>query len=125
MQNMPYKGVNHGNHAGKVRLPVMIQEESMGQRITRLAEAKGLTQSEIGRRLAVSRASVGQWFSDASPNIRPANLLALASLLGTTPHYLVFGALGSPRGGLPPPADPVDPSASGTFRMPLRRPKGS
>lgn len=98
-------------------------EETMGQRIARLADAKNLSQSEIARLLGVTRASVGQWFHDVSPNIRPANLATLAHVLGTDVPYLIWGKARQPEGGFPPaPAtNSSDGSATGSFKSPFKR----
>ena|SRR5690554_5870144 len=107
--------VNYDNGGCALSLPPM--EETMGKRIARLREAKGMTQAEMARRLGLSRASIHQWETDASPNIRPANLLALADLLGTDPHYLVHGP------DRVPPGRSDSTAATGRFRA-LHRKRG-
>jgi len=94
---MTYVHVNHDCALCKVGFTPVDIEETMGQRISRLMEAKRIKQSELARRLKVSRMTVSQWVSDTSEP-RPANLLALADTLGTDAHYLVFGASRVPGG---------------------------
>jgi transcriptional regulator with XRE-family HTH domain len=79
--------------------------ETMGARISRLMEAKGLTQSSVARLLGLRRATVHQWVHDTSQPT-PANLVMLAELLGTDVHYLVFGPSRQPDGGFPSPLGP-------------------
>lgn len=98
-------------------------EESMGKRIARLADAKDLTQSDIARLLGVTRATVGQWWHDVSPNIRPANLVTLAHILGTDVPYLIWGKSRQPEGGFPvvPAPTAADNTSTGNFRSPFKR----
>lgn len=93
-------------------------EETMGQRIAKLCEAKGLSQSDVARLLGVTRASVGQWWHDVSPNIRPANLITLAHILGTDERYLVHGKSRQPEGGFPTVPSPK-PSPQGDSSPPV------
>ena len=88
----------------------------MGKRIARLRESKGWSQAELARKLGITRASVHQWENDSSPNIRPANLLALSDLLGTDPYYLVHGPDRGTNGD--------SASSTGRFRAPFRRSRG-
>lgn len=84
--------VNHGMPDMPVLLPQMeTAQETMGQRITRLREAKGLSVAELAKRIGVKRASVYQWETDISPNIRPINFVRLLEELGTDANYLLWG----------------------------------
>lgn len=63
---------------------------SMGSRISRLRKSKGFTQEYIAEALGVSRQAVYKWEKDQTcPDT--GNLIALASLLGTTVDYLANG----------------------------------
>jgi transcriptional regulator with XRE-family HTH domain len=104
--------VNYANQPSAYAFQPM--DETMGKRIARLRESKGWSQAELARKLGITRASVHQWENDSSPNIRPANLLALADLLGTDPYYLVHGP---DRGGAPG----SDAANSGRYRTIRRR----
>ena len=65
---------------------------SMGSRISRLRKSKGFTQEYIAEALGVSRQAVYKWEKDRTkPDT--ANLIALASLLGTTVDYLANGSV--------------------------------
>jgi transcriptional regulator with XRE-family HTH domain len=75
--------------------------ETMGKRIGLLREARGLTQAQLAEVCGVTRAAAHSWENDATPNIRPPNLLMLAKVLGTDPYYLVFGPKREPKGGFP------------------------
>lgn len=61
---------------------------SVGERIRQRREALGLSQSELGRRVGVSRAAVSQWESDAGTRPSTSHLLAAARVLGVTLNYL-------------------------------------
>lgn len=90
--------VNYDFHGSAHAMRAM--EETMGSRIAALMQAKGLSQSEVGRLLGVRRATVHQWVHDISQPT-PVNLVMLAELLGTDVHYLVFGPPRQPDGGFP------------------------
>lgn len=113
--------VNYGNGGCALLLTAMPDAETMGQRIKRLREAKDLSQSELARRLGITRASVHQWENDTSPNIRPTNLLALAEILGTDVYYLVFGSQREPAGGFPSIGGDDSGARTGRYRTPFRR----
>jgi len=95
----------------------MVQEETMGQRITKAMAMKNITQAELAGICKVSRMTVHQWVKDIS-DPRPENLLTLAHVLGTDARYLVFGEDREPIGGFP--SIPTSPEDSGASR-PLRR----
>lgn len=101
MYAMAYRSVNYG--FGPVELAFLrmdAPQETMGQRITQLIGARGLTQSKLARLLGCSRMTVSQWARDVS-DPRPPALLKLAKVLGTDPAYLVFGPKREPPGGFP------------------------
>lgn len=76
----------------------------MGQRIARLREAKGWSQSELARLLGLTRASVHQWENGTTQNIKLASFLRLVDLFGTDPAYLIWGADRKPAAAQPAPA---------------------
>lgn len=116
---MTYSCASHGVWGAALPYAAMVQEEeTMGQRVSRLMESKGLSQAAVARALGCSRMTVNQWVHDVSEP-RPEHLLSLSELLGTDPFYLVFGpSRRSPsRGGAPS-------SVGGTASSgPLRRSK--
>ena len=65
--------------------------ESMGDRIKMLRESRGLTQTDLGRLVGVSRAAVAQWENDSVQNIRLPTFLALLEALAADPIWLVHG----------------------------------
>lgn len=63
---------------------------SCGQRITELMKNKRLTQQEVADKIGVARQSISLWQKDKTvPS--GTNLERLASALGTTSGYLLFG----------------------------------
>lgn len=65
--------------------------ETMGDRIRRLREARGLSQEALGEILGVTRAAVSQWELGTVPNIKLETFLALCDFFDATPHYMVLG----------------------------------
>lgn len=66
-------------------------DETMGQRIKRLREARQWTQGYLGELVGVSLQAVSQWELDQTENVKLVPFLRLAKVLETDPHYLVFG----------------------------------
>ena len=63
---------------------------SLGERITELRKAVGVSQVDISKALGVSRQAVSKWENDqANPDV--ANLIQLADLLDTDVEYLATG----------------------------------
>ena len=63
---------------------------SLGERITELRTASGLSQNQLARELDVSRQAVSKWETDQSaPDAR--NLIRLSELLDTDIEYLTTG----------------------------------
>lgn len=65
--------------------------ETMGQRIKRLREARGWTQSQLAELTGVTVSAVSQWELDQTENVKLVPFLRLSKVLETDPHYLVFG----------------------------------
>lgn len=65
--------------------------ETMGTRIRRLREARGLTQQGLADLCAVTKSAVSQWEADSTADIKLKPFLALCGVLGTDPYYLVLG----------------------------------
>ena len=84
---------------------------TLGERISALRTARGLSQSELAEALEVSRQSVSKWETDASvPDLD--RLVKLAELFGVSLDQLVRGeAPPSGEGGSPEPgAEPASAS---------------
>ena len=63
---------------------------SVGERITELRKAAGMSQLDISRALDISRQAVSKWENDTtSPDVM--NLIKLADLLDTDVEYLATG----------------------------------
>ena len=63
---------------------------SVGERITELRKAAGMSQRDISRALDISRQAVSKWENDtSSPDVM--NLIKLADLLDTDVEYLATG----------------------------------
>jgi transcriptional regulator with XRE-family HTH domain len=75
--------------------------ETMGQRIRALRQAKGWNQERLADLIGVTVSAVSQWERDETKNVKLEAFLTLAEVLGTDPHYLVFGAS---RGAVQPPS---------------------
>jgi transcriptional regulator with XRE-family HTH domain len=85
------------------------QMETMADRIKRLREAQGLTQTQLGELAGgVTRSAVSQWEDGSTANIKLEVFLALCAALKTDPHYLVYGPDRGP--------DNPDTSSTGRFR---------
>jgi len=87
-------------------------DETMGQRIKRLRQARQWTQDELAGLVGVSLQAVSQWELDQTENVKLVPFLRLAKVLETDPHYLVFGAgrgsqeLSKPVQAVPPKRRP-------------------
>lgn len=73
--------------------------ETMGERIRTLRQAKGYSQPKLAELVGVTKSAVSQWEDGSTTNIKLVEFLTLVDVLGTDPHYLVFGA----ERGRPPP----------------------
>jgi transcriptional regulator with XRE-family HTH domain len=84
--------------------------ETMGDRIRRLREARGLTQEQFGKLVGVTKSAISQWEGGSTKNIKLATFLLVLEVLHTDANYLISG--------------PGGPSSSGRHRA-LRPPKSS
>jgi DNA-binding XRE family transcriptional regulator len=65
--------------------------ETMGQRIKRMRDQRGWSQTELADLVGVTFSAVSQWERDETENVKLLPFLRLAKLFDTDPHYLVFG----------------------------------
>lgn len=65
-------------------------EETVGARIKSARMARGLTQSDLAAEVGVSRSAVAQWETERAGQVR-GNLTRIASVLGVTVGYLLYG----------------------------------
>ncbi len=77
--------------AGRLPAYALWMDESMGQRIKRMRDQRGWTQTELAERVGVTVSAVSQWELDQTENVKLLPFLRLARLFETDPHYLVFG----------------------------------
>jgi transcriptional regulator with XRE-family HTH domain len=66
-------------------------DETMGDRIRVLRQARGLTQEGLGEAVGVSKSAVSQWEDGSVANIKLKTFLALIEVLRTSHEYLVHG----------------------------------
>lgn len=73
-------------------------DETMGDRIKRLREAKNLTQPALARLLismgapsTTGRAAIHKWENGDTKNMQNATFVLLTQALGTDPPYLLWG----------------------------------
>jgi transcriptional regulator with XRE-family HTH domain len=78
-------------------------DETRGDRIKRLREARGLTQPALARLLismgapaTLTKAAVHKWESGDTKNIQLETFILLAQALGTDPPYILWGHDRSP-----------------------------
>lgn len=64
---------------------------TFSERIKLALEAKGINQSELARRLGVTRAAVSVWCSSSAKDLNASNALLIAQELDVDPYWLVFG----------------------------------
>jgi transcriptional regulator with XRE-family HTH domain len=65
--------------------------ETIGQRIKRLRELKGMSQHAMGESVGVSRVSVTKWESGDTSNMKLHNLKAVCRLFKMTAEELIDG----------------------------------
>lgn len=90
-------------------------DETMGDRIKRLREAKNLTLPALARLLvsmgapaSTSKATILKWENGDTKNMANATFILLCQALGTDPPYVLWGA------------DRAPPEAQGPHRAPAQ-----
>ena len=63
----------------------------IGSRIREARERYHITQSELAKKVGVSRIAVTQWESGSTKDLKPRNLMATARALGIDVNWLVYG----------------------------------
>jgi transcriptional regulator with XRE-family HTH domain len=66
---------------------------SLHQRIKALRVDSGMTQQELSNKLGISRSTVANWETEATPN--PPSLKALAQLFNVSVDYILYGGEGN------------------------------
>jgi transcriptional regulator with XRE-family HTH domain len=77
--------------AGRLFAYAYGMQETMGQRIKRMRDQRGWTQTQLADLVGVTVSAVSQWELDQTENVKLLPFLRLAKLFETDPHYLVFG----------------------------------
>lgn len=98
------------NHASADEPLGLYRMETMGQRIRRLREARGLTQEDLADRLRqrgaqITGNAISQWERDEVKDPKLKTFLALIDEFDTSADYLVHG-----------PSDPSGRDSTGKFR---------
>lgn len=72
--------------------------ETMGDRVKRLREARGLTQPALARLLismgapsTLTKAAIAKWENGDTQNMKNSTFILLGKALGTDPEYLLWG----------------------------------
>lgn len=77
-----------------------MDNKRLGERIREMRLQREWSQTELGRQVGVSKATVSQWELGQIKDIRLRTVLKLVQVLGTTLQYLVNG----PPGAHTPPS---------------------
>lgn len=79
-------------------------QETRGERIKRLREARQLTQPALARLLVsmgapstLTKAAIHKWESGDTQNMQNDTFILLAQALGTDPEYILWGPARTPR----------------------------
>lgn len=73
--------------------------KTLAERLRAALEASGINQSELGRRIGVTRGAVSFWLTSQTASLTGENLVKVASTLGISPAWLATG-----RGKMKPSA---------------------
>lgn len=105
-----------------MRITIPPMDETMGERIKRLREAKGWSQEALGQEMGrllgrppLSKATVSKWELGTTIYIR--EIVTLAEALGTDPQYIRWGPDRSPKPSrtlATPPSRKGGPSSGST-----------
>ena len=69
--------------------------DTMGTRIKTLRKALGLTQTQLGSYVGVTKVAVSLWENDRVDNMPLKTFITLSEALGSDPTYLIYGKQGS------------------------------
>ena len=64
---------------------------SITDRLIEAIDESGLSQTDLGRRVGVTKAAINGWVKGRAVNLRPAHLFAAADALGVEPRWLATG----------------------------------
>ena len=72
--------------------------ETMGERLKRLRQARGLTQPQFAKMVGVTKSAVSQWEGGSTKNLKLEVLALVLEVLNTDLQYLVWGENRAPAG---------------------------
>ena len=88
---------------------------TLGQKITNLRKARGMTQEELSEAIGVTRQTISKWELDTStPDLD--YLCKLCDLFGVTADYLIRPEKETVETAPPPPPRPPSPSPASASR---------
>lgn len=79
-------------------VPYAVPMETMGERISRLRIARGMTQPEFAKLVGVTKSAVSQWEGGSTKNLKLTTLARVLDVLHTDLQYLVWGESRAPSG---------------------------
>lgn len=91
------------NTQAVILLNMTTLKERLREAMAEADAGRGITQSELSRRIRVTRSAIAHWVSGAVTELKGENLIATAAALGVNPTWLSRGA--GPKAG-----DPAQPS---------------
>ena len=83
----------------------MNEDNELGKRISRLRRASGLNQSELARKMSVSRSAVSLWENGGINELSGDNLVKMSRIFRVEPEFIQTGIVR--EGHQQPPEEPA------------------